>query len=552
MTEANKTKAQLQAEVASLERSVAALKASISQGTQTTETLEKIAHEWRTTFDSMSDAVCLVDLSGQILRCNKAMRDMLGKSWAEIVGHNCCQLMHGASTPIDQCPLVRLRDTGMRECTTLEVNGRLIRVVADLLRDENSEVTQAVHIMTDVTESVQSEKALRSAEAGFQRILNNTGDGVVVLDEDGVVRYANPAVGILLGRAVDEIVGVTFGFPLVAGETTEIDLISRDKTAVVAEMRATETVWRGGRAFVASIRDISERKLLEIERERINRALVMISECNQALVRITEETELLSGICQLIVTVGGYKLAWVGYAEDDEEKSVRPVAWAGDDDYIRRVNVTWADVGRGRGPVGTCIRERRSVTVQNVETDESFRPWRDAAIQCGYGSVISFPLIRDEKAFGALSIYASGADAFSEGEVNLLTELAGDMAYGLTALRIRAENEQATKRIEALARFADENPNPVMRITPEGVLLYANNASAPVLAVLNCETGQPLPEDWHGLVATALQSGENTVVNIPCGDRFYEFVFAPITEAGYVNVYGRDITTRRRAEQALQ
>ena len=224
------------------------------------------------------------------------------------------------------------------------------------------------------------------------------------------------------------------------------------------------------------------RKRMAADLCRSNRMLVMINACNHALVHSTDEMQLLREFCRLIIKFGGHRLVWAGYAEDDEKKTVRPVVWTGDDEYIARLNITWADVELGRGPVGRAIREQRPAFVQNIETDPSFAPWRAAALERGYRSVISLPLLWDGRAFGVLSIYAPIVDAFNAEEIRLLVKLADDMAYGITTLRSRAEHAQDVCEIEALAKFPSENPNMVMRVTPGGVLLYANLSSAPVLA----------------------------------------------------------------------
>ena len=105
------------------------------------------------------------------------------------------------------------------------------------------------------------------------------------------------------------------------------------------------------------IEDITERKRMAATLRQASRALKAITECHQALIRATDETELLDEVCRIIVEVGGYRMAWVGYAEDDAHKSVRPVAQTGfDEGYVEKLNLTWADKERGRGPVGTAIR----------------------------------------------------------------------------------------------------------------------------------------------------------------------------------------------------
>jgi len=147
-------------------------------------------------------------------------------------------------------------------------------------------------------------------------------------------------------------------------------------------------------------RDTADRKRVENELRKKNRALTTLSACNQALIRATDEMELLNEVCRICVEVGGYRMAWVGYAEPtgaggrDEGKTVRPVAQKGfEEGYLDTVNITWADTERGRGPTGTAIRTRQPSIARNIPQDSNFAPWRAAAIQRGYASSIALPLI---------------------------------------------------------------------------------------------------------------------------------------------------------------
>jgi PAS domain S-box-containing protein len=183
---------------------------------------------------------------------------------------------------------------------------------------------------------------------------------------------------------------------------------------------------------------------------RLNRTLRTISECNQAVVRATAEPELLEAVCRIAVECGGYRLAWVGLTEADEAKSVRPVAHAGlEEGYLDLLHITYADTERGRGTTGTAIRERRVFTIRDILSDPRFVPWRDDALKRGYASVIALPLFREEEVFGALTIYSARTDAFDVEEESLLNELARNLAYGITALRTRAERERAEEALHA-------------------------------------------------------------------------------------------------------
>src|SRR5512136_1628805 len=104
------------------------------------------------------------------------------------------------------------------------------------------------------------------------------------------------------------------------------------------------------------LQEIAERKRAEEALHRLNRELRAVSSCNQALVRAEDEQTLLADICRIICDEAGYRMAWVGYAENDDAKSVRPVAWAGiEEGYLANAAITWADTERGRGPTGIAI-----------------------------------------------------------------------------------------------------------------------------------------------------------------------------------------------------
>ena len=177
---------------------------------------------------------------------------------------------------------------------------------------------------------------------------------------------------------------------------------------------------------------------------RLNRALRVLSTTSQILIRATQESDLLQEICRIAVEVGDYRLAWVGYAEQDDNKTVRPVAQAGfEDGYLETLRITWADAERGRGPTGTAIRTGKPSIARDMRTEPRFAPWRAEATRHGYASSIALPLIANSRTFGTLNIYATEPDAFDTEEVKLLTELANDLAYGITALRTHAAREQA-------------------------------------------------------------------------------------------------------------
>jgi PAS domain S-box-containing protein len=189
------------------------------------------------------------------------------------------------------------------------------------------------------------------------------------------------------------------------------------------------------------------------ERRRVDRARQALSGCNHALIRADDELQFLRELCRIIVEVVGYRLCWVGYAEHDERKLVRPVAHAGyEEGYLETVRVTWADTERGNGPVGKAIRTREPAVFRDATRDPNFAPWREEALRRGYAAVVGIPLLSGPEVLGALGIYAADPDAFDDDEVQLLRELAEDLSYGIVSLRTRAacqEAEEALRRAHA-------------------------------------------------------------------------------------------------------
>lgn len=199
--------------------------------------------------------------------------------------------------------------------------------------------------------------------------------------------------------------------------------------------------------------DITAQKAFETTEAKLIRALKLLSKCNTTLIHAGNEQDLLSDICRLAVEAGGYLMAWVGFAEDDAGKTVRPVADSGfEAGYLDSVNVTWADTERGRGPTGKAIRTGKTQVNQNWQNNPFMAPWREEALKRGYQSSIALPLVDDGKVLGALTLYAKEQDAFNPEEVALLEELASDLAFGIRSLRMRASHEAAMKELDFLAR----------------------------------------------------------------------------------------------------
>jgi PAS domain S-box-containing protein len=215
--------------------------------------------------------------------------------------------------------------------------------------------------------------------------------------------------------------------------------------------------------------DLTERKKREDELNRLNRTLKALSDSNQAIMRANEEIPYLNEVCEIIVKDCGHALAWIGLANEDRNKSVLPVAYAGyEDGYLDSLNITWSDTLRGQGPTGMSIRTGEIVICRDILKDPKFKPWRKEAIKRGYASSISLPLKDKDRTFGALMIYSTEPDPFSDDEVKLLSELANDLAYGITSIRLRLAHAEAVE----LLKNSEERYRNLFEQMTEGFALH--------------------------------------------------------------------------------
>jgi len=124
------------------------------------EQLAEAARQWRQTFDAMSDSVALLDQEGRVLRCNVATTVLTDRGFDDIVGRHCFEVFDDAAGFRADCPQLRALDSGQTEMSTLEQDGRWVRVAFQPLTDENGRVSGGVHVLTDVSELKHAEQGL--------------------------------------------------------------------------------------------------------------------------------------------------------------------------------------------------------------------------------------------------------------------------------------------------------------------------------------------------------------------------------------------------------
>ncbi len=418
-----------------------------------TKELQDSEAKLKSIFEQAPDAMFVIDDDGRFVDANSAGIAMHGLSKKELILHH---------TVFDFIsPDEKNVDRKVWDRFLVEGKMRFDFMFKGPISGQNRymEVTATAHylpglnlvIIRDVTHHRQIEAALKQSNEVNSAILNATVEAVYLIDLDGRIITANESGAARFNMKPGELSGkiIYEYFP------PELAKVRRDRASAVIDSGEPTKYedFRSGRYFRNSIypihdssgkvyqlaifsEDMTDRKLTEITMARTSRALRVLSESNQAMVRIKNEDEFVKKVCDIVVNVGGYRLAWIGTAINDVQKTVKPIAQVGyEDGYLSSVKISWGDNEYGQGPTGIAIRYGKVSVMKDILNDPSYVLWREAASKRGYASSAAFPIPLASGIFGALNIYSSEPDAFSESEIKLLTELANDIGFGIGSIR---------------------------------------------------------------------------------------------------------------------
>jgi PAS domain S-box-containing protein len=304
-------------------------------------------------------------------------------------------------------------------------------------------------------EATPINNALKVSETRYRRIFEAAQDGILLLNaETAQIEDVNPFLITLLGYSHEEFMGKklweigAFKDTALSKEMFDdlqtaryirydnLPLKTKDGQFISVEFVSNVYDCNGIDVIQCNIRDNTKRHLAEIALRATERALQMLSESNVALLSSMTEISLLNEYCRIAVDAGGYKMAWIGLADQGADKRVEVVAQHGHNEgYLELSQIVWSDTKHGNGPTGRAIRSGQIQLVENVYTDATMLPWRTEALKRGYRSIIALPFRLPDGDMACLTIYGVMCDVWSAPERKLLQEIANDLAFGIKALR---------------------------------------------------------------------------------------------------------------------
>ncbi len=192
-----------------------------------------------------------------------------------------------------------------------------------------------------------------------------------------------------------------------------------------------------------SFQDITERKLAEKEIQHLNWLYAMLSQTNQAIVRLKDKDELLNQICKVAIEYGGFKFACVNLFEPKENK-IDPKVWANDKNVSIQNDLFGApDEIRTLFPCNKAFQENRVVVINNVSEYKDCEYWRQSVLKENICSYAAVPFYLSNKAIGVLELYSSEVNLFEDKEIKLLEEVEPDISYALDNIEVEKQRKRA-------------------------------------------------------------------------------------------------------------
>ena len=469
-------------------------------------------------------------------------------------------------------------------------------------RDHLEELVQqrTVQLEKEIEDHRRTEEALKQSERQNRELLETANSIIIRWDNNRKINFINDFGLRFFGYAADELVGQDLMTIVPHLETT-----GRDMETLVKEIIANpqnhvsvpnENIRKDGtvvhvtwsnkaiydsegkfKEILAIGNDITELKKAESELNQLNRELRAISDCNQVIVRANDEMKLFTDVCRIMCDVVGYRMAWIGTVEHDNAKSILPVAWCNDDtEYLKQANISWADNERGRGATGIAARTGKTDFCQDFMTETKAVPWRETALARGFRSSIAIPLFDSTgSVFAVFTIYAAKPNGFTPPEVRLLEELAGDISFGVNALRLKRERIEA----EDALRISEEKYRNLFDNMTEGFVVVeiivndagkstdfryveVNNAWTKMTGISQKDAvGRTVKELFPGISAQNLidnfnkvaASGESVLFDFYNDDlKRWREIYAYSPQKDLVAYTLKDITDRKEVEEELR
>jgi len=414
--------------------------------------------KYRELIEQASDGIFVTDEQGNFKLVNSRFCEMLGYSEQELL----CLNVAATYLEAERAPFAqRLANLGEVRSRLFErmmrcKDGSLLPVEVSIRRLSTG-LNQG--IVRDVTERNEAQQALAASEAGLRRAQLMAKLAQVITGPDGSFESWSETLPQLMGIDSAQLPRSTREWldllhpddrAMFRGKAIEAGVTSA-RTDVDYRLRRPDGAWiyvrqvmeplqgqvglDGRQRWFNTIQDVTEQKQAEAKIVRLNRVYAVLSGINTLIVRVRDRQELFDQTCRIAVEDGNFGMAWIGEF-DRTTLEVTPVAWKGMDESTTSMKASArGDIPEGQGIVGRAIRGKKPVITNDISADPGAGgSRRNEALRKGLQSIITMPLMLDGEVAATLTLFARERNFFSEDELKLLTELAGDISFALDHL----------------------------------------------------------------------------------------------------------------------
>lgn len=305
------------------------------------------------------------------------------------------------------------------------------------------------------------------------------------------------------------------------------------------------------------IQDISDQVRANLRIAALNRLYQVLSDINEAIVRLRDPQAMLNEVCRIAVEVGGFRMAWLGMA--DAENGIKPLAHAGIvGQYLENLHISLGDDEHGRGPTGAALRAGQHMVSNDIANDPHMAPWRETALELGYRASAAFPIKVGGQVRGAFNLYSDSAGFFSEEELRLLDKLAQDIAFAMEFSEADHARETLNRR---MLNMLESMSDGFVSLDRNWCYQYVNHKAGEMLGrtpseLIGKNIWEEFPEGINQPFHLSYQRAMNEGVMVhldeyyPHWDLWFENRIYP-TQDG-ISIFFTDITERKRAKAALQ
>ncbi len=329
--------------------------------------------------------------------------------------------------------------------------------------------------LRNVTEVRKATQRLEASEKYFRTLIEKSTDAVLLLDKNQRIVYHSPSTTRITGYESHELHNrLSLGFVNPKERKYLGDLIESIKDKPGASVKATfpfsrkdgQTIWIGGtytnwlqdtniQAVVLNYHDITDRVEAEEKIKSANRFYNFTSRINQMMIHAETEQTVFEEVCKIAVEVGKFKMAWVGKI-DQKKNGIVAVCSAGNVDgrFVDDI-VSIDDPVVHAEPTASAIRTGAYVYCNDIENDESMKPWAKQALDSGFRAFIALPIRKGEKVIAVFHLYSDHAFCFDDNEILLLEEASTNISFTLSTLEHEEMRRAAEEQIEREKIFSD-------------------------------------------------------------------------------------------------